>query len=239
MAVDSSGRVTLVRSTRWLHPEDQAVEEMLAGWRNQQLCRNLQMATIDQRIRCVRKFLASVNEYPWRWSPALVEEYFGDLKSVRRVSHSTLRAHQSALRHFTGYITSSDYGWLELCQELFGTHPVQVFFDWNTATHAEEFEGRPTKRPFTRHELQRLFDHADDQVGKATAQGRKGWQPAFRDSVMLKTATPTACGSTSYATCRRWTLRPTRTHASSASSGSARSDTASPAKARHTSHAQF
>ena len=74
MAVDGSSRVTLAPSTLWLHPEYQAVEEMLAGWRNQQLCRNLQMATIDQRIRCVWQFLASVNEYPRRWYPALVEE---------------------------------------------------------------------------------------------------------------------------------------------------------------------
>ena len=188
MAVDMAGRVTLARSTRWLHPEDQAVEEMLAGWRNQQLSRNLQVATIDQRIRCVRQFFESVNEYPWRWTPALVDEYFGDLRSVRKLVHSTIRAHQGALRHFTGYITSSDYGWLDLCQQLFGTHPVQVFFDWNTAVHAEEFEGQPAKRPFTRDELQRLFDHADDEVGRVGASSRKGWQSAFRDSVMLKVA---------------------------------------------------
>lgn len=171
-----------------LHPEDQAVEEMLAGWRNQQLSRNLQIATVDQRIRCVRQFLDRSNEYPWRWTPSLVEEYLGDLRSVHKLAHSTIRAHQGALRHFTGYITSGDYGWLAACQELFGTHPVQVFFEWNTAVHAEEFEGRPTKRPFTREELQRLFDRADDEVGRTTAAGQKGWQPAFRDSVMLKVA---------------------------------------------------
>lgn len=188
MAVDSAGRVTLVRSAPWLHPQDQAVEEMLAGWRNQQLSRNLQTATVDQRIRWVRQFLEKVNEYPWRWTPALVEEYFADLKSVHRRAHSTMRAHQGALRHFTGYITSAEYGWLTVCQELFGTHAVQVFFEWNTAAHAEEFEGRPVRRPFTREELQRLFDHADDEVGRAVTEGRKGWQPAFRDSVMLKVA---------------------------------------------------
>lgn len=188
MAIDKAGRVSLTPTTRWLHPEDQAVEEMLSGWRNQQLSRNLQVSTIDQRIRCVRRFLDASNEYPWRWTVALVEEYFGDLRSIRKVTHSTLRAHQGALRHFTGYITSADYGWLELCERLFGTHPVQVFFDWNTATHVEEHEGRPAKRPFTRAELQALFDHADDQVVHAPACGRKGWQAAFRDSVMLKVA---------------------------------------------------
>ena len=58
-----------------------------------------------------------------------------------------------------------------MCQEVFGTHPVQVFFEWNTAAHAEEFEGQPAKRPFTREELQRLFDHADDEVGRAVTEG--------------------------------------------------------------------
>ena len=62
MAVDEVGRVRLVRSARLLHPEEQAVQEMLAGWRNQQLSRNLQIATVDQRVRFVRRFLESVNE---------------------------------------------------------------------------------------------------------------------------------------------------------------------------------
>ena len=129
MAVDEVGRVRLVRSARLLHPEEQAVQEMLAGWRNQQLSRNLQIATVDQRVRFVRRFLESVNEYPWRWTPSLVDEYFGDQRSIRGVAHSTLRAHQAALRHFTAYITSAEYGWIEACQDLFGTHPVQVFFE--------------------------------------------------------------------------------------------------------------
>lgn len=55
------------------------------------------------------------------------------------------------------------------------THPVQVFFEWNTAVHVEEFEGRPAKRPYSRRELQRLFDHADDEVERIAGAGRKGW----------------------------------------------------------------
>lgn len=30
---------------------------MLDGWRNQQLSRNLQFATIEQRLRCVQRFI--------------------------------------------------------------------------------------------------------------------------------------------------------------------------------------
>ena len=54
MPVDKSGRVYVVGSVPLLHPEAQTVEEMLEGWRNQQLCRNLDHETIAGRIRIVR-----------------------------------------------------------------------------------------------------------------------------------------------------------------------------------------
>ena len=188
MAVDEVGRASLAGSVPLLHPEQQVFEEMLQGWRNQQLSRNLQFSTIDQRVRFVRAFIAHVNEFPWAWTPALVEEYFGDLRSIKQVPWSSLRARQSALRYFTSYVSSPDYGWDVVCEKLFGSHPAQVFFDWNTAPHVQEFEGRPHKRPYTRRELQLLFDHADDEVEQAAASGRKGWQAAYRDATMLKTA---------------------------------------------------
>jgi integrase/recombinase XerD len=188
VAVDEAGRVRVLTSVHTLHPEDQAVEDMLLGWRNQQLSRNLQFATIDQRLRYVRRFIESVNEFPWRWTPMLVEEYFGDLRSVRHLSNATIRAHQAALRHFTSYISNPDYGWDVECERLFGEHPAQVFFDWNTAPHVQEFEGGPSKRPFTRDELQRLFDYADWEVERVATSRVRGWQAAYRDATMLKVA---------------------------------------------------
>ncbi len=59
-------------------------------------------------------------------------------------------------------------------EELFGTHPSQVFFDWNTARHVQENEAQPEKRAFTKRELQDFFDHADEQVSAVVASGRKG-----------------------------------------------------------------
>lgn len=188
MTVDASGRVHLVSTVGLLHPEQQTVEEMVDGWRNQQLSRNLGFDTIDQRIRYVRRFIDHTNEYPWNWTPAMAEEYIADLRSIRRLSLSTVRGQQSALRAFTSYISNPDYGWDRLCEHRFGTHPAQVFFEWNIAHHSEEYEGRPGKRPFTRNELQRLFDHADDEVERAAASSKKGWHSAYRDSVMMKVA---------------------------------------------------
>jgi integrase/recombinase XerD len=188
MGVDKSGRVVLVDSVTPLHPEEQAVEDMLAGWRNQQLCRNLQLGTIEQRQQVVLRFIDYTNEFPWAWTPAMVEEYFGDLRSIRRIAHSTIRSYQTSLKLFCSYISNPDYGWDRLCENRFGTHPAQVFFEWNTAAHVQDNEQTPAKRAFTKTELQLLFDHADTQVETIAATGRKGWLPAYRDAVMLKLA---------------------------------------------------
>lgn len=188
MHVDGVGRVSVVPSLPVLRPEEQVLQLMLDGWRNQQLSRNLQFATIEQRLRCVRRFVEHMNEDPWNWTSAMVEEFSADLRTVRHVSRSTLRSYHSALRAFTSYVSNPDYGWDRVCEQYFGTHPAQVFFDWNSAPHVQEYDGGPTKRPYTRSELDRLFVYADDEVERMGRSGRKGWQAAYRDAVMMKIA---------------------------------------------------
>ena len=188
MQLDGAGRVRVVESVPPLRPDEQVLEMMLEGWRSQQLSRNLQFATIDQRVRCVRRFVEHVNEDPWNWTAATVEEFSADLRAVRHVSHATLRGYHGAVRAFTSYISNPDYGWDRVCERYFGTHPAQVFFDWNTAAHVQGYDGRPTKRPYTREELDALFEHADQEVERIATSGRKGWQPAYRDAVMMKIA---------------------------------------------------
>ena len=188
MPVDKSGRVFLVGSVPLLHPEVQTVEEMLDGWRNQQLCRNLDPDTIDDRVGLVRRFIAHTNEYPWSWTPAIVEEFFADLRGIKGRAQSTVRGYQNGLRLFCSYIADPDYGWDRVCEQRFGTHPAQVFFAWNTATHVQDNEQNPEKRPFTKQELQDFFDHADDQVTLIASAKKKGWLPTYRDAVMFKVA---------------------------------------------------
>ncbi|WP_197513161.1 phage integrase N-terminal SAM-like domain-containing protein [Tessaracoccus coleopterorum] len=106
MHVDGVGRVSVVPSLPVLRPEEQVLQLMLDGWRNQQLSRNLQFATIEQRLRCVRRFVEHMNEDPWNWTPAMVEEFSADLRTVRHVSRSTLRSYHSALRAFTSYVSN-------------------------------------------------------------------------------------------------------------------------------------
>ncbi|MFE6903524.1 hypothetical protein ACFVFJ_42935 [Streptomyces sp. NPDC057717] len=62
-----------------LHPETQVFEGMLAGWRDQQLARNLSKDTIADRLLAVRRFQRFTNEWPWTWRPTDVEEYTAHL----------------------------------------------------------------------------------------------------------------------------------------------------------------
>lgn len=101
---------------------------------------------------------------------------------------STIRSYQAALRAFCSYVSSPDYGWDRVCEQFFGNLPSQVCFEWNTARHVQVGESEPTKRAFTRQELQALFDRADDEVAHIDRVDRKGWLPAFRDSTLFKVA---------------------------------------------------
>ncbi|MFD1503076.1 hypothetical protein ACFSIL_42360, partial [Streptosporangium lutulentum] len=116
------------------------------------------------------------------------DEWFGDLRAVRGCAHSTLRSYQDALRSFCRYVIDPAYDWSAVCEQRFGTHPIQVVHEWNTAAHVQESEAQPEKRAFTIDELQDFFDYADDQVTKARERGRKGWLPV-QDRLQLRPAT--------------------------------------------------
>jgi site-specific recombinase XerD len=72
------------------------------------------------------------------------------------------------------------------CERLFGSHPAQICFEWNTAEHTSDYEGRPQRRSLTKPELQDFFDHLDDQVASLRARGNKGWLATLRDSAAFK-----------------------------------------------------
>ena len=171
-----------------LHPEEQVFDAMLVGWRNQQLARRLAFSTVEQRERMVRAFAAHSQSYPWLWTAQLVDEWMTDLRAVRGVRASTLRGYQIALRLFCSYATDSAYSWPTECEQRFGTHPVQVVHEWNSAVHVQDAESDPSRRAFTRTELQAFFDHADTRVAAIRGAGRKGWLPAFRDATLFKVA---------------------------------------------------
>jgi integrase/recombinase XerC len=176
----------LVSGVVQLRPEDAMVEAMLRGWRAQQAARGLQEGTIEPRERLMRRFLAFTGEYPWAWSPAHVDEWSLSLTSERHLAPSTIRGYQCTLRQFTEYLTDARYGWTTACEDAFGTYPVPIVHEWNSIAHLNDYEGDPEARPFTRQELQRFLDYADEQVDRAVRAKRKGALAAFRDATVFK-----------------------------------------------------
>jgi integrase/recombinase XerC len=183
-----SAGLHLAGGVRLLHPDEQVFAAMLDGWRAQQLARNLGFATIGKREAVVRAFAAHADALPWAWGPQMLDEWLGDLRAVRGLRRPTIRNYALSVSAFCRYVTDPAYGWAEQCQARFGTHPVQVAHEWNTAVHVQDAEGDPRKRAFTVEELQALFDHADAQVSRVRGGGRKGWLPVFRDAALLKVA---------------------------------------------------
>ena len=122
----------------------------------------------------IRLFFQFSDTYPWAWTPTLVDDWSADLVHQHGFVVSTTRNYQQALRLFTEYLTSPFYDWSAVCEERFGTHPTQCCHEWNTTAHLTEYEADPRRRPFTRAELQRFFDHADDQVARSPAGPERG-----------------------------------------------------------------
>jgi integrase/recombinase XerC len=182
----SVGKVVALRATPEKDLTERTLEEMFVGWRNQQLSRNLAFATINGREAEIRRFVVDGGEYPWKWSAQLVDEWLGDQRSVRHLRQSTIRTKAAAVRLFCDYLVDPAYGWSEECWERFGTHPVQVCHEWNTAVHAQEAEGRAGLRAFGVDELQSFFDCADELAVAARERGRKGWVSNFRDATIFK-----------------------------------------------------
>jgi integrase/recombinase XerC len=186
--IDLAGaaHLELVSGVVHLHPQDVMVEAMLRGWRAQQAARGLRESTAVDRERSVRRFLAFTNEYPWEWTPTHVDEWSLWMTSEKRLAPSTIRGYQGNLRLFSEFLTDARYGWFVACEKEFGTHPVPICHEWNTIAHLNSYEGRPEARPFTREELQRFLDYADDQVERAVRAKRKGALAAYRDATLFK-----------------------------------------------------
>lgn len=183
-----SAREVLNSATLLLRPDEVVFEAMLQGWTRQMSARNLAFSTTTNRVQTVRRFFARHHVYPWHWTPALVDEWVFDLRTMRRYSKASVRSAQVCLRGFCDYLIDPAYEWPDTCQALFGTAPMQILTEVNAAAHVADYEGEPSRRAFTRAELTTLFDYLDFCVASRPTRGVKGWLSVFRDSVVFKTA---------------------------------------------------
>jgi site-specific recombinase XerD len=186
VALAGAARLELVSGVAQLRPEDAMFDAMLRGWRAQQLARGLKDETISDRERLIRRFHAFANEYPWQWLPGHMDEWSAHLTSERHLAPSTIRAYQGDVRLFTEFLVDGRYGWGPACEDAFGSYPVAICHEWNTIAHLNDYEGSPEARPFTREEMQRFLDYADDQVERAVRSKRKGALAAYRDATIFK-----------------------------------------------------
>lgn len=140
-AAAGSARLVLAAGAVPLHPAPQTFEAMLEGWQAQQAARGLAASTIADRIRLVRRFARFTNDWPWTWAPADVEEWTVQMRAgTRPVAHSTIRLYQQTLALFMAFVVDVRYGWAAVCEERFGTHPVQICHEWNTVAHVTDGE---------------------------------------------------------------------------------------------------
>lgn len=171
-----------------LDPHQAVFSAMLDGWRIQMSSRGLKQSTIDNRLTLVRRLAAYSNEYPWTWTPEDLEAFSADLRSdTPSVAVSTLRKYQNDIRLFHEYLLDPRYAWGEEVARRFDAQLQQIVHEWNTVTHASDYEGDPRRRALTVDEIQDLFDAADDLVASVQERKRKGRLAAMRTSAILKT----------------------------------------------------
>lgn len=177
-----SAALMLLEGVKPLHPEAELFEAMLEGWCRQHEARRLSTTVIRLRLGTIRRFQAFTGAWPWQWSAAQADAWVAQ----GAWAHSTVRAYQGSLALFLDYLCDPRYGWADACLERVGAAPSQILDRWNQATHVDEREARPARRPFSRAELQALFDVADQAVAEAAASPRKGWLATFRDATLIK-----------------------------------------------------
>ncbi|GFE20614.1 hypothetical protein Sliba_10670 [Streptomyces nigrescens] len=172
--VPGSARLHLVDCLPLLRPEEQVFEAMLAGWRNQQLTRNLSFGYVSDQGRTVRAFARARGRPPVGVGAPARRGVVGGppLGAGLRALHGA-----QLPRRGTTVLRLCDQPGVRLgggVPAAVRGAPVQVVHDWNAAVHADEGEGEPEQRAFTRPELEAFFDYADEQVVRVRGKGRKG-----------------------------------------------------------------
>jgi len=190
VALEGSALQVVPAGVALLAPEESVWQAMLTGWRTQQLARMLKASTVEGRVRSVQRFQEFTSTYPWAWTPDDLESWLVSLRSGgaggKGRAIGTLRGYQATVAWFCSYLTNPAYDWADVCGQYFGEYPVQICHEGNAIQHVVECEADPRVRPFTRPELQRFFDYADDRVEAAARSRRKGWLAAFRDAALFK-----------------------------------------------------
>lgn len=163
---------------------DRLFSEMTTSWQTEMTARHLGTSCVNNRAIVVNRFRDHCEADPWEWRPQFMNAWSAEL-IAEGLSGSTIRSYQGAIRQFCEHVTNPAYEWAERCEERFGTHPVQICFEWNTTAHVEELECDPQRRPLTRDEVAVFLAHLHERTLAAQAKGCKGTITAKRDYVFF------------------------------------------------------
>jgi hypothetical protein len=78
---------------------------MLEGWRVQQLARSLATSTAGKPATAVRAFTRHDDAFPWDWTAQMLDEWLGELRGIRGLARSTIRAYGLDVSLFCRYVT--------------------------------------------------------------------------------------------------------------------------------------
>ena len=131
-AVTDSSNVALAT------PEATVFEAMLGGWESQQRSRGLRSTTIATRRRLILRLQEFSGKMPWEWNAQDVEEFISG-PDQRLRSLSTMRHNHNAIKTFCAYLIDPNYDWVEICENQFDNHPIQVCLPWNTVAHKAQY----------------------------------------------------------------------------------------------------
>jgi hypothetical protein len=92
---------------------DAFLSDVLTGWRRAQLAQNFSPDTVRRRIASVLRMGDFVGSYPWQWTAADADDFFGHLRGLRNLAHTTVRAYQTDVKLFLDYATDPAYDWNE------------------------------------------------------------------------------------------------------------------------------
>ena len=142
----------------------------------------------------MRRFVAFTNEYPWRWMPSHIDEWtlWMIAEAPGTVTIAAIRPNAVVQRVLCRCPLRLGGG---VREAVWDGHPSGS--DLPRVEHdpgSERLRRPPEARPFTREEMQRFLDYADDQVERAVRAKRKGALAAYRDATVFKVSMGGGCG---------------------------------------------
>ncbi|MBF6331886.1 hypothetical protein [Nocardia transvalensis] len=127
-----------------LDPAPTAFEAMLEGWRRHQSARYLRNATIDPRVRLIRRFNQFTGLYPWQWTSSDGEAFVDHLRGGDRgIRLSTARGYEVTIGLFVEYLRDPRYDWMSVCEQYFGDVPKPIFHEGNSNCAPARVRGGP------------------------------------------------------------------------------------------------